>query len=393
MEMVSVSGSECEYQVVVDGEVVKDFVSKYRPNLAGDVITWGDCSERCPAGESELLIATYLYYGRFDYAHHIDGARSKVGSLEVGDSEFLCVDLSRCNTLSRLSDDLAYYYVFDGERIVQDNFIKGYDTIGNCSSVCDDVHLLLSTNETETFTYSLAIGGQTAVQRSIKAGATNSLCINSKHHCNVLDGDGIATYSFFRSGEMYDQGLSSDYRTIGSCDNVCKHMPPLAFTQRSVNIVHVLASISGIEVIIDYKSPQYQAACWLINDDLQSLDASSPFLVQRCILALIYRSTNGQNWINRLSFMSGKKECDWGGVSCTNGYVTKINLSFNNLRGQILSEIYSLTNLGMKLYLNHVYYICFLIIVSIFELTRKSLIWQHSEWNKPIEVELSELTP
>ena len=345
MEMVSVLGSECHFQVIVGGEVVRDHLSKYRPNyLGGDIITWGNCPERCP-GQSELNILTYLIYGGLDYVHHIDGVKNIVGSLEAGDADILCVDLTRCNTLSRTSSDLAYYYLLDGERVIQDNFLIEYESIGNCSSVCDDVHLLLSTDETETFSYSLLIDGQVTVQESVKAGTTNSLCINSKH-CNVLEGDGIASFSFFQSGMLYDQGLSSDYRTIGSCDKVCDRMPSLAATRRSVDITYALASISGMEAFIDFRSAHYQAACWLINDDPSSLDASSPFLIQRYILALLYLSTNGHNWYKSFGFMSGKNECDWGGVSCANGYVTQLNLSFNNLRGQLVSEIYCLTNLG-----------------------------------------------
>lgn len=155
--------------------------------------------------------------------------------------------------------------------------------------------------------------------------------------------------------------------------------------------------LSGTESLNDVESPQYEAACWILNDDpylitsfsstLSTTNSSSgdtshhyynnnlynyseKRMMQRYILALIYFSTKPQNWSMHLNFLSIKSECDWYekkdeedgtrvGAAC-NEKDDVISLTFyqNNLDGTIVEEITSLESLGKcyisALFLNNI---------------------------------------
>ena len=63
--------------------------------------------------------------------------------------------------------------------------------------------------------------------------------------------------------------------------------------------------------------------CWLVYDDYRRLDASSPHLLQRYVLALFYFSTNGDKWKKSLGYLTAKNECHWGGITCANERITE----------------------------------------------------------------------
>jgi hypothetical protein len=81
-------------------------------------------------------------------------------------------------------------------------------------------------------------------------------------------------------------------------------------------------------------TPQYQALHWLANSDLLNLDFNTTptqILVERYALAVFYYSTNGESWLNRLSFLSGSTVCDWNdgtveGVFCFGTRVAELLL-------------------------------------------------------------------
>ena len=107
-----------------------------------------------------------------------------------------------------------------------------------------------------------------------------------------------------------------------------KHRPLLDETERdyALPLVTRLSTVSGMTGKPDFNSARYQAACWLIHDDLQQYSAENPKLVQRYVLSIIYITTNGQNWTTPYGFLTGKDECDWQAVTCTNQLVTTLNL-------------------------------------------------------------------
>ena len=69
--------------------------------------------------------------------------------------------------------------------------------------------------------------------------------------------------------------------------------------------------------------------------------------IERDALITLFISTAGTDWENN-NYWNGPPgtECDWFGVSCANSHVSAINLSKNQLKGEIPPEIGDLKNLS-----------------------------------------------
>ena len=68
--------------------------------------------------------------------------------------------------------------------------------------------------------------------------------------------------------------------------------------------------------------------------------------VNKCekdILISFYEATNGSNW--NQTWDLNESVNSWFGITVENSHVVEINLSFNNLSGEIPSEIVNLPNL------------------------------------------------
>ncbi len=65
----------------------------------------------------------------------------------------------------------------------------------------------------------------------------------------------------------------------------------------------------------------------------------------------LYNSTNGPGWYNQANWLTGPVT-EWYGITVTNGKVTEVALSKNNLKGSLLPSIGNLQNLGF-LYLDN----------------------------------------
>lgn len=59
----------------------------------------------------------------------------------------------------------------------------------------------------------------------------------------------------------------------------------------------------------------------------------------------LYNATNGPNWINKTNWLTNCDPCSWYGVTCTNGRVRSLDLSYNNLNGNLPASLSTLTNL------------------------------------------------
>lgn len=68
-------------------------------------------------------------------------------------------------------------------------------------------------------------------------------------------------------------------------------------------------------------------------------------LTPREVLVALYNATGGANWTHNTNWLSDKDISTWHGVSVSNGRVTDLNLSLNNLTGTIPAELGNLTNL------------------------------------------------
>ncbi|MEN8216500.1 MAG: Calx-beta domain-containing protein, partial [Pseudomonadota bacterium] len=62
-------------------------------------------------------------------------------------------------------------------------------------------------------------------------------------------------------------------------------------------------------------------------------------------LVAIYNSTNGEQWDDNTNWTVTTTPCDWYGVTCSNGKVTRLYLYYNNLSGSLPAEIGNLVNL------------------------------------------------
>ena len=82
-------------------------------------------------------------------------------------------------------------------------------------------------------------------------------------------------------------------------------------------------------------------------DSKTAVSQQSTLNVQRYILALIYLSNGGDDWINNDKWMTKAHECEWYGVQCNvyEGMVDMLDLSSNNLKGFLPSELGELRGL------------------------------------------------
>ncbi|KAL3935255.1 MAG: hypothetical protein SGBAC_009194 [Bacillariaceae sp.] len=107
----------------------------------------------------------------------------------------------------------------------------------------------------------------------------------------------------------------------------------------------------------DVNSPQAVALQWLSEDSFQThTKAKDPFLVQRYSLAVIYHVTNGKDWKFSDGWLTKEGYCTWYGVQCLgsaeelvhhhgNGPIFELNLSSNNIKGNIPVELNALEDL------------------------------------------------
>jgi hypothetical protein len=93
---------------------------------------------------------------------------------------------------------------------------------------------------------------------------------------------------------------------------------------------------------------------WILNEDEAVICPDNDKFLQRWVLAVIYYSTGGDEWIQcsanpdanvtcgslephlgESAFLSSGSECEWAGITCVDGCVTEIEFEENNLNGII----------------------------------------------------------
>jgi hypothetical protein len=104
--------------------------------------------------------------------------------------------------------------------------------------------------------------------------------------------------------------------------------------QRALEIMNILDGVADSGLIRDFSTPQGQAANWILLEDLPRLCQNNEKLVQRWVMAVMYFSTGGPEWIQcsaealndlcglddrfqgKQRFLSTFNECEWAGNSC-----------------------------------------------------------------------------
>lgn len=105
---------------------------------------------------------------------------------------------------------------------------------------------------------------------------------------------------------------------------------------RELQILNLLDSAADPVLIRDITTPQGQATEWLLGEDPRKLCPDDGIkILQRWVLAVIYFSTGGDNWLQcsnslgalddcgveepfeaKQRFLSAFHECEWAGIEC-----------------------------------------------------------------------------
>jgi hypothetical protein len=136
--------------------------------------------------------------------------------------------------------------------------------------------------------------------------------------------------SQFDISQMDDDGLGANQPTFTE-----------QVAARRNAILDKLNSISGEAQVKNKTTPQNAAAKWIVDVDAMQLDATSPHLEQRYVIALLYYALGGEYWDNSTGYLTPANECLWYGIRCTygsSGNVTYIQLGNNSLVGSIPNE-------------------------------------------------------
>ena len=67
--------------------------------------------------------------------------------------------------------------------------------------------------------------------------------------------------------------------------------------------------------------------------------------LEREALIALYNATDGDNWTDNTNWCTDKPLSEWAGISCRNGRVSSIYLSYGNMVGQLPEELGNLTEL------------------------------------------------
>ena len=117
-------------------------------------------------------------------------------------------------------------------------------------------------------------------------------------------------------------------------------------TSESFSLLKALiesVSFDGGAALSDPLSPQYKALTWLESN--QNLEKYPEWkTIQRYALAVLYYSTDGENWTNRDGWLTDNDECTWYSdsldpVCAESGEFLRLVLYGNNLVGSIPPEV------------------------------------------------------
>jgi hypothetical protein len=107
-------------------------------------------------------------------------------------------------------------------------------------------------------------------------------------------------------------------------------------------------SFDGGAALRTPSTPQNKALNWLAENAALS-SYSDRKKIQRYVLATLYYSTSGDNWVNKFGWLSDRDECEWyndaEGPFCVGGFVGELDLHGpNGLAGTIPPELALLSN-------------------------------------------------
>jgi hypothetical protein len=112
----------------------------------------------------------------------------------------------------------------------------------------------------------------------------------------------------------------------------------------------LLANLVDESVQIDSCTPINIALVWvaaeIVAADKKDIELSPISISNRFVLAYLYLVWSGQNWKEKTNWLRSNSECDWYGVRCdSEGRITSLQLSSNNLQGAVERSLGTLTSL------------------------------------------------
>ena len=157
------------------------------------------------------------------------------------------------------------------------------------------------------------------------------------------------------SADDSDTADSSDASTIDRGDLTPTVSPAptlspttLAPTTLADRILELFAEFSGLAVLQQPDTPQWQAYQWITADPMLAIWSDSQ-LLQRYALATLYFATDGGRW-DTVEFLLSTSYCDWDGVACheqseDDTVVSALTLTALGLSGPLPLEVGLLTSL------------------------------------------------
>ena len=218
---------------------------------------------------------------------------------------------------------------------------------------------ILSSNA--SYTIGVKSHPSASIKRAAEHDSTRDLVLPSNDSGNPRTCGRIAGWAYYSSWIVLSCALAL---SSGLLNEARGAFGLKSGDQREDEITEKLLGLTRAGVLVDELAPQHRAREWILNLDTHEKELDL-ILMQRYVLATLYFSTRGDRWhrcsrmddygCNEVSslFLSGKGECEWHGIECANGIVTRIDLSGNNLRGAIPPEVEYLEGLQDLLLFNN----------------------------------------
>lgn len=129
--------------------------------------------------------------------------------------------------------------------------------------------------------------------------------------------------------------------------------PTQAPTFSKDGIEEFVETLTSLELLQEVNSTQQKAFDWLINVDRYTGMINPDIVTQRFVLAVLYYSLNGDEWINNRHWLSESLSvCEWessassSGVCNDDGLLVELKLDRNRMKGTLPTE---LAHLGEQL--------------------------------------------
>ena len=125
--------------------------------------------------------------------------------------------------------------------------------------------------------------------------------------------------------------------------------PTLAQPKSDIDLFNIIVAAypQGRAALQDPSTPQGKALEWLETSVNIGVSTEQRFL-QRYVLATVYYSTDGDDWVNNSAWLSELDECNWWSTAETVcdelGRYNKLDLQENNLVGSLPPELVILSN-------------------------------------------------